>query len=449
MTFYGGEPAVMLTIDDTTARRVLEDALRASESEKFQIAAIFEQQLQERTAQLTEVNAALENATRLKEEFLATVSHELRTPLTGILGMAEALQEEIHGTLNAKQLHCVRLVEQSGRQLLTMINNILDLTRLEAGQMELRRDLYGVGSLCDACLHMIAPLAERKRQTIAYSITPMSMETAGDYRRTEQILVNLLSNAVKFTPEGGEIGLEVRGDAAAGTITYVVWDKGIGIAPENIAILFQPFVQLDSSLSRQFGGAGLGLALVRRLVELHGGSTTVTSALGQGSRFGVTLPWHMRPAAALPGEGSGASARPAPLLLIVEESERPQQAFTNYLRAKGYRIAVAHGGEEAIALAGTMRPHLILLDIGAQGANPDSALHQLRRHADQTLATTPVVVVATFATPGERERCLAAGADVFLNKPVSLHELLVTVQNLVDTSYRRAVTSRPGVSPLA
>jgi signal transduction histidine kinase len=270
--------------------------------------------LQRSRDELQAANKTLEQAARLKDEFIAGVSHELRTPLTGVLAMAEALQTETFGSLNPRQQHLLQRIEDSGRHLLAVITDILDLSRLDAGMIELTAADCTLEDVCGGCIHMIAAAAAAKRQSIHLCVEPQSLHIEADPRRLRQMLVNLLDNAVKFTPECGSLGLQVTAcpdhgaevpfaikptgkstqaepdDECSGSIRFVVWDTGLGIPPEEHAKLFLPFSQVDSSLTRRYSGTGLGLALVKRIAELHGGHVSVDSAPGRGSRFSITLP---------------------------------------------------------------------------------------------------------------------------------------------------------------
>jgi len=236
----------------------------------------------------------MEEELRRSEEhyrsFLAMMSHELRTPLTGILGMTEAMQERVYGPLTDRQLRSLRIIEQSGRHLSSIINDMLDLSRIQAGTLELRYSVCKLGDLCAAGVAAVADEAERKQQTITVQIEHPDQLASVDVRRFEQVLSKLLSNAVKFTPEGGELGLSATSLPESNSIAFQVWDRGIGIEPAALGQLFQPFTQADERLSRSYGGTGLGLALVRRLVDLHGGIVQVDSTPGQGSSFTVLLP---------------------------------------------------------------------------------------------------------------------------------------------------------------
>lgn len=255
-----------------------------------------ESNLRQTNERLELVNRELERATKLKDEFLATMSHELRTPLNAILGMSEALQEEIFGPLNERQLRSISTIERSGQHLLELINDILDVSKIAAGKLELKIETVSIAQLCNSSLTFI------KQQILAKEIRldtylPTDLDKiAIDERRMRQVLINLLDNAVKFTPAGGRITLEVTSQLRQATtdssfwLHFAVTDTGIGIAASDRAKIFQPFIQIDSSLNRKYEGTGLGLTLVKQIVELHGGSISVQSELGQGSCFTVSLP---------------------------------------------------------------------------------------------------------------------------------------------------------------
>ena len=264
--------------------------MAASTLHRINVLETLEQRVALRTQELLDANRSLEELSRHKDEFLATMSHELRTPLTAVLGMSEALDSGVYGEVNQRQQRAVQVILQSGRHLLHQINEVLDLSRIESGRVHLTLDPCSVDMVCQSCLTMVAEMAHNKRQKVIFE-APQQITMLADTRRLHQLLLNLLGNASKFTPEGGSITLRVHGDRAAATVVFEVVDSGIGIAPEDQERIFEPFVQLDSTLSRQYTGSGLGLALVRRIAALHDGSVEVISSLGQGSRFVVTLPW--------------------------------------------------------------------------------------------------------------------------------------------------------------
>ncbi|HYD49292.1 MAG TPA: response regulator, partial [Terriglobales bacterium] len=533
-------------------RKVAQEALEAER-------ALLARRIEERTADLSTANAELARAARMKDEFLASMSHELRTPLHAILGLAESLDEQIAGDLNAKQLQAVQNIRDSGQHLLSLINDILDLSRIGADKLELELADIEIDSVCESVVRMIREPASRKSLRVSFSSDSRVKTVRADARRLKQMPINLLGNAVKFTADGGAIGLEVSGDAAHQRLTFTIWDTGIGIAAADRERVFDSFVQLDSALSRQYPGTGLGLALVKRMAELHGGSVSVDSEPGQGSRFRIQLPWivaeaqpassrasfatHYRraliiedsPSAAaqlarfltdqgvsvevhpqavgaieairqlrpelilldiLLPDGSGwqilselkaeaataaiptvvvtildeapralehgaaaclikplsraelydtltrlalsgkahgtARARPpaeAPLILLVDDNQVSIDTVSDYLESKGYRLAIARTGEEALARAEELSPALILMDVQMPGMDGLEATRRLRRHP--SLASLPIVAMTALAMASDRQRCLAAGADEYLSKPVSLHSLVELIEKFL------------------
>jgi PAS domain S-box-containing protein len=251
-----------------------------------------ELQLQQINQQLGLKNQELAYAMQMKDEFLASMSHELRTPLNAILGNSEILLDEILGSINERQSKAVSSIERSGQHLLSLINDILDLAKIGSGQIDLQLAPIPVQSLCDSSIGFVQPLAQKKQiQLETHLSIPALAMLQGDERRLRQVLINLLSNAIKFTPDGGNVTLDVQSSVQLKTIQFSIKDTGVGIAPENLQKLFQAFVQVDSSLNRRYEGTGLGLAIVKKIVELHDGSVSVESTIGQGSCFTVSLPW--------------------------------------------------------------------------------------------------------------------------------------------------------------
>jgi len=392
----------------------------------------------ERTSELSIANAELSRAARLKDEFLANMSHELRTPLSGILGLSEALQEEVYGSLNREQLKSLHSIEVAGHHLLSMINDILDVSKIDAGKLTLKVEPISLKSVCQSSLGLIKQIAQKKKIIISQNIDKSITTIQADNRRLKQILVNLLGNAIKFTTEGSYIGLEVIGDAAEEVIHFTVWDTGIGISESDIKKLFQPFIQVDSSLRRRYEGTGLGLALVRRLAEMHGGSISLLSEEGKGSRFTVSLPWqeaaHLNTSTTTvePDEyeiitPSINTRHPAPLILLADDNEALIRLISNYLQVKGYRITVARNGAEAIERAEEECPSLILMDIQMPIMDGLEATKKIR--AKQTdLAKVPIIALTALAMPGDKEQCLAAGVNKYLSKPVSMKNLIKFIE---------------------
>lgn len=400
--------------------------------------ALLAQRVRERTAELSKVNAELARAARLKDEFLAAMSHELRTPLHAILGSAEILRENIYGDLNEKQLKYTRNIEEGGRHLLELINDILDLSKIEAGKMELDLRPISVSSVSEASVRLVKQLAHKKQLQLTLTSDDGITNLLADERRLKQMLVNLLSNAIKFTPEGGQIGLEVKADPDQQAVHFIVWDTGIGIAPEDLDRLFQPFVQLDSTLSRQYYGTGLGLSLVSRMTEMHGGGVSVVSEVGRGSRFTVSLPWDAEAKTdtlvtefddLLP-VGGGQTGAKQPLILLADDNEENINLLVDYLAKESYQIIIARNGQEVIALAQEEKPDLILMDIQMPGMDGLEATRRLR--ADAVFAATPIIIVTALAMPGDRERCLASGANEYLSKPLNLRRLVRIIETQLN-----------------
>jgi len=228
-------------------------------------------------------------AARMKDSFFATMNHELRTPLCAILSMSDLLQDGIHGPVNKEQLKAIKLINTSGSHLLSLINDILALSQLEAGKMKLDIKPIQIDHICLESLQFVKPAAKKKQIKLFRADEGVVTILQADEWGLKQILLNLLTNAIKFTPEGGQVRLEITGDEGVAQISVI--DTGIGIPEDKFEYLFQPFVQLDSSLSRQYEGTGLGLSLIYKLTKLHGGSVNVESEIGKGSRFTISLPW--------------------------------------------------------------------------------------------------------------------------------------------------------------
>jgi signal transduction histidine kinase/CheY-like chemotaxis protein/CBS domain-containing protein len=402
-----------------------------------------EQRVQDRTAELQSINQELARATRLKDEFLANMSHELRTPLNAILGMTEGIQEEVFGIINEKQTKALQIVTSSATHLLSLINDILDVAKIESGQIQLNYDSIPLNHLCSSSLTFIKQQASQKRIQLETEFAPNLPQLVVDELRIRQVLINLLTNAVKFTPEGGKVMLtaarlpNTEGSTKQNYIRITIVDNGMGISAENINKLFRPFVQIDSALNRKHSGTGLGLALVKQIVELHGGQVGLTSELGVGSRFTIDLPCESEASLKINrtvqpnnSEGDISSTQPdltakSPLILLAEDNEANISTFTSYLEAKGYRLLVAQNGQEAIDLAKSTYPDLILMDIQMQGMDGLVATRHIRQELE--LIGVPIVALTALAMKGDRERCLEAGANDYLSKPVNLKQLATTI----------------------
>lgn len=245
--------------------------------------------LQSRDREIERYRAQLEVAS-MKDEFIATMSHELRTPLTAVIGGADTLEQGVGGPLTAEQRELVSMISSSAEHLLSIINDILELSRLESGRATLARESVDVVRCADGAWALVSGRAQSKRLDATFDVPQGAGTISTDGRRLKQMLLNLLDNAVKFTPEGGRIGVEIARDESAGRIWFTVWDSGPGIPRADQERLFEPFVQLDAGLNREHQGTGLGLALVRRTARALGGDALLKSDPGQGSRFTIWLP---------------------------------------------------------------------------------------------------------------------------------------------------------------
>ncbi|MFQ4138201.1 PAS domain-containing protein [Nodosilinea sp. PGN35] len=441
-----GHPKSMIGVNLDISER------KRSETERQQA----EDRLQQINEQLLLTNAELDRATRLKDEFLANMSHELRTPLNAILGLSEGLKEHVFGSLSDRQRQAVETIERSGTHLLDLINDILDLSKIEADKLELETALVSVQYLCESSLTFVRQLALSKGIGLSLECAPATPDIVLDERRIRQVLINLLSNAVKFTPADGRVILWARAEARNGRnyLKLSISDTGIGIHPDDIAKLFQPFMQIDSSLSRHYSGTGLGLALVRKMVELHGGKVSVASKINQGSCFTLELPYlteSSRPAIAtlcppaqpntddrlLGTEGSAAPAVTQPaietsLILLAEDNDMNVATVSSYLTALGYHLIYAKNGQVAVELAQTQSPDLILMDIQMPDMDGLEAMQLIR--TDERCTHIPIVALTALAMPGDRERCLAAGASHYLAKPFKMKELKGLIQQLLPSA---------------
>ncbi|OLP17886.1 hypothetical protein BST81_12565 [Leptolyngbya sp. 'hensonii'] len=391
-------------------------------------------------------------ANKAKSEFLANMSHELRTPLTAILGLAEVLLDEGGKTLTEKQQMYLATISQSGHHLLELINDLLDLAKIESGRMELNLAITEVRRLCDASLAFVREQAKQKGIYLSLRIASDVDTIWADERRIRQVLINLLSNAVKFTPAEGSVCLRVEGDPNHEVVHFRVVDTGIGIASESMQRLFQPFVQLESSFSRRYAGTGLGLALVRRVVDLHQGSISVASAMNWGSQFTVTLPWtngqselqsepdpllhpswlnlsSLNPQFATDGIDSSGFG---PILLI-EDNEINGARIRADLERHGFQVTIACNGLEALQITQVRQPALVLLDIQIPEMDGLQMIRYLR--AGDHLPTVPIIAITSLMLPGDRDRYLAAGVNAYLVKPLQFKHLLQAMEPFIGDGH--------------
>ena len=377
--------------------------------------------------QLERQSAALEVASQHKSEFLASMSHELRTPLNAIIGFSEVLLERMFGELNERQDDYLRDIWSSGKHLLELLNDILDLSKIEAGQMVLNRYQFAVRESLEYCLSMVRERALKQRISLSLEVDPQVSMLDADRLRFRQVVLNMLSNAVKFTPEGGRVGVRVsiRGQ----DLVVEVTDTGPGVPAEDRQRIFDAFQQ-GARHPEQTEGTGLGLTLSKRILELHGGRIWVESEAGQGSTFGIALPvGSSEPAlTSVPqvSHGSGLPTEvapgPRPTVVVVEDDRRSFDLLRVYLEEAGARVVSARDGEEGLDTVHRLSPAGVVLDILLPGIDGWEVLAQLK--ADPATAAIPVVVVSML---DERGHGFALGAAEYLVKPVGKDQLLAAL----------------------
>jgi len=395
---------------------------------------ITERRLAEDAARVAKENA--EAANHAKSDFLAKMSHELRTPLNSVIGFSEMLEDEAAGPLSDRQRRYVGNVLSGGRQLLQLINDVLDLSKIEAGRMELRRTGFEVATAIHEAAETVSVLARERQLTLGVEVEPELPLLIADRPKVKQILYNLLSNAIKYTRPGGRVTLAARRlpplPGREEGLELAVTDTGIGIAPEDRERIFQEFEQVDSAFVRRQQGTGLGLALTRRLLALHGGRVAVESELGRGSVFRAWLPFRAG-AVGTYDAVAGPDGGSAPLVLVVEDDDAAAQLLLHYLAAAGFRGVRATSGGEALRLARELRPDAISLDILLGDRDGLEVLSRLKG-APET-AAIPVVVVSVTDT---RELGFSLGAAEWLVKPIQ--------RDAFSAAIRRAVAAAPGVA---
>jgi signal transduction histidine kinase/CheY-like chemotaxis protein len=407
-----------------------------------------------RTAELSRARDDAEAANRAKTMFLATMSHELRTPLNAIIGFSEALKDGLIGELSETQTEYIGEIFTSGQHLLSLINDVLDLSKVEAGMMNLELESVDLNKLLASSLTMVRENAATHRVGLALETGEDLGVPQLDLRKTKQIVYNLLSNAVKFSADGGRVILRARRVPRASVgmrpgawpvhnfpladskhaefLEIAVSDNGMGIATENLAKLFQPFVQIDSSLARKFEGTGLGLAMVKQLAELHGGTVAVTSAEGEGALFTVWLPLRMQDQVAgataphRAGAATTGAAEPAArTALVVEDDDKAANLIRLLLEAEGFTVLCAASAEAALVLAPQHTLSLITLDIQLPGIDGWEFLARIRETS--TLADVPVVVIAGQV---DSNMSLSHGASAVMQKPITRAQLKAALDHL-------------------
>lgn len=454
---------------DITERKRLEKALHERTLELQELNSKLEEKVIERTQELAKANKELEKSNKLKSQFIANMSHELRTPLNSILGFSELLSTETFGTLNAKQKRYIQNIYNSGSHLLQLINNVLDIAKIESGKMELFIENFPVQSAIAEVNTVLLPLAKKKNQTIIVNLPDTSINISADKTKFKQILYNLISNAIKFTEEGGTITIDTQKIDCQEVplfkdidesilndykcLRLSVTDTGIGIKKEDYERIFNEFEQVDGSHSRKYEGSGLGLSLTKKLVEMHGGEITVQSVEGQGSTFTVILP----PYEALnvitlketPNESIEQPQEPPldealqiflpskkdpPLILIIEDDRSTSEVITLYLAKEGYRLAHVYNGKDAIPKIKELKPFAVILDIMLPDKDGWEILQEIK--LDPETKDIPVIISSIV---DNKSLGFALGATDYLIKPLDKTQLLQKVNELSVVSKRSDV----------
>jgi len=413
------------------------------------------EQMKQRGREISQKNAELEQANRLKTEFLANMSHELRTPLNAIIGFSDVLKDSLLGKLNEEQQDYVGEIYTSANHLLSLINDILDLSKIEAGKMEIYLQPVNMSELLSNALSIVKESAHARNIELNVNISDEIGIMKGDGRKLKQIVFNLLSNAVKFTPDGGKVTLTAQ--IADNKLSVNISDTGIGIPEDKIGMLFKPFEQLDGSLSRQYEGTGLGLVMVKRLVELHGGQVNVSSKEGQGSSFEFIIPYlkdegdvteinpgipsgsldEMRLSRADSQQENSATrltslsetALIQPEILMVEDDDAAAELMDIQLRNCGYLVYRVRTGNEGLRLMQTRRPDLVILDILLPDIDGWELMRTMKRNS--SLQDIQVIVVSIVA---DTKKGIELGAVNVFEKPVSKKDLLNAVHQALPVA---------------
>jgi len=389
---------------------------------------------------LRTANERLTEANQAKSEFLANVSHELRTPLNAVIGFSDLLRDRNVGRLSEQQHEFVRDIHESGEHLLRLINGILDLSKIEAGKMEVHREKFEVAGAARDAVAMVRPQAALKELRLGVDTKDVAALVLLDPGMFRQILLNLLSNAVKFTPSGGEVRVMVRREES--DLILRVEDTGIGISAEDLKKVFDEFYQVDGSYSRTYSGTGLGLALVRKMIKMLDGDIEVDSAPGEGTRFKIRFPDAVLEEAPQRPKPKPAPADDRPVsnestILVVEDNAVNRKLARNVLRSRGYRVLEATTGEEALKMLERQRPDLVLMDLQLPGMDGLEVTRRIKR--DPAISDLPVVALTAHVQEADERRALDAGCVGYITKPIRLAQFPKQVESYLERGHSALV----------
>ena len=415
-------------IEDISKRRAAEDGVRKAADERKLLLE------SERAAR-----AGAERANRMKDEFLATLSHELRTPLSSILGWAHLLRSR---PPSAEELHKgLETIERNARVQTQLIEDLLDMSRITSGKVRLDVQPVLPASFIEAAVETVRPAAEAKGIRLGTMLDPSAGPVSGDPGRLQQVIWNLVNNAIKFTPSNGRV--QVVLERVDSHIEISVADTGVGIEPQFLDHVFERFRQADASSTRHFGGLGLGLSIVRHLVELHGGTVRAHSAgIGKGSTFTVHLPLAavQRPSQSPPRQHPAAQPSGAPdfkpvdlaglKVLVVDDQQDARELVARMLQECGAQVVMAGGAEEALRLVEQERPQVLVSDIGMPEVDGFELLKRIRALGESRGGRVPAIALTAFARSEDRTRALQRGFQVHVSKPVEAAELIATVASV-------------------